>query len=389
MRGISGTREAAGSAAVLAGADEIAKVSDTIGTFVKIMKEADQAVPLGAYDGSMPAVRMTRRAWLAAAAVTAGAQAGEGRVMTVRGPVAPGALGLMLPHEHLFSNFGEEPAEPPRYDDAALLQTVVPIARRVKELGCGTLADATAAWFGRSPVLLKTISEKTGLHVLTNTGYYGAASDRYVPKPAYEEDAARLAARWVREWREGIAGTGIRPGFIKTGVDAGPLSEIDAKLVRAAALTHRSTGLTMAVHTGGNPEAAMRQLAIVREEGVSPEAWIWVHANQVKSGEEEALEKAAGAGAWISLDGLDEATLERHLELVLRLRAKGHLNRVLLSHDGNSFRAGGKRPERPYTLLFEKLLPELRRAGLSGAEIDQLTRSNPARAFTVRRRLAG
>ncbi len=309
--------------------------------------------------------------------------------MTVRGPVAPEALGVMLPHEHLFSNFGEEPAEPPKYDEAALLEAVVPYARRVKELGCGTLADATAAWFGRSPVLLRTISEKTGLHVLTNTGYYGAASDRYVPKHAYEEDAARLAARWVREWREGIAGTGIRPGFIKIGVDAGPLSEIDEKLVRAGALAHRDTGLTIAVHTGGNPEAALRQMAIVREEGVLPAAWIWVHANQVRSGEEEALEKAAGAGAWISLDGLDEATLERHLELVLRLRAKGYLSRVLLSHDGNSFRAGGKRPMREYTLLFEKLVPEMRRAGLTRAETDQLTRDNPARAFTVRRRLSG
>ncbi len=309
--------------------------------------------------------------------------------MTVRGPVAPEALGVMLPHEHLFSNFGEEPAEPPHYDEAALMQAVMPFARRLKELGCGALADATAAWFGRSPVLLKAISEKTGLHVLTNTGYYGAASDRYVPKHAFEEDAARLAGRWVREWREGIAGTGIRPGFIKTGVDAEPLSEIDAKLVRAAALAHRDSGLTVAVHTGGNPEAAMRQMAILREEGVLPEAWIWVHANQVKSGEEELLEKAAAAGAWISLDGLDETTLERHAELVLRLRAKGHLSRVLLSHDGNSFRAGGKRPARPFTLLFEKLLPELRRAGLEEAEIRRLTRDNPARAFTVRRRLAG
>ncbi len=210
-----------------------------------------------------------------------------------------------------------------------------------------------------------------------------------MPKHADGENAAQLAARWVREWREGIAATGIRPRFIKTGVDGGPLSEIDAKLVRAAALTHRETGLTIAVHTGGNPESAMRQIAILREEGVSPEAWIWVHANQVKSGEEEALLRAADAGGWISLDGLDETTQQRHLELVLRLRAKGHLHRVLLSHDGNSFRAGGKHPMRPYTLLFEQFLPKLRQAGLREDEIRRLTRDNPARAFTVRRRLAG
>jgi len=336
----------------------------------------------------MPEAKLTRRACLAAPWVAAwGAE--EGRVMTVRGPVAAGKLGVMLPHEHLFSNFGEEPAEPPVYDEAALLAAVTPYARRVRQLGCEALADATAAWFGRSPALLRSISEKTGLHILTNTGYYGAASDRYVPRHAFEEDAARLAGRWLREWREGIGGTGIRPGFIKTGVDAGPLSEIDAKLVRAAAITHRECGLTIAVHTGGNPEAAIRQMAILREEGVSPEAWIWVHANQVKRGEEAALDEAAGAGAWISLDGLDEASMERHLALAARLRNAGHLGRLLLSHDGNSFRAGGKRPMRPFTLLFEKFLPELRKAGFAEAELRQVIRGNPARAFTVRRRLAG
>ncbi len=307
--------------------------------------------------------------------------------MTVRGPVPPEKLGWMLPHEHLFSNFGEEPAEPPVYDEAKLLAEVIPYAQRVRQLGCGAIADATAAWFGRSPRLLRAISEKTSLHILTNTGYYGAASDRYVPKHAFEESHTTLAARWLREWREGISGTGIRPGFFKIGVDSGPLSEIDAKLVRAAAAAHRECGLTIAVHTGGNPEAARQQLAILREEGVSPEAWIWVHANQVKPGEEQVLEEAARAGAWVSLDGLDDASLERHLELLLRLRAMGRLPRVLLSHDGNSFRTGGRRPLRGYTLLFEQFVPRLRKEGLAEAEIRRLTRDNPARAFTVRRRL--
>lgn len=307
--------------------------------------------------------------------------------MTVRGPVPPRQLGVMLPHEHLFSNFGEEPAEPPVYDEARLLAKVIPYAQGVRRMGCGAVADATAAWFGRSPHLLRTISEKTGLHILTNTGYYGAASDRYVPRHARQESAAQLAARWLREWREGIGGTGIRPGFLKIGVDSGPLSEIDARLVRAAAITHKESGLVIAVHTGGNPASARQQLEILREEGVSPEAWIWVHAHQVRPEEQEALAEAARAGAWISLDGLDPGTLERHLELVFWLRARGHFRRLLLSHDGNSFRAGGKRPMRGYTLLFEQFLPRLTKEGLAPAEIRQLTRDNPAEAFTVRRRL--
>ena len=61
-------------------------------------------------------------------------------------------------------------------------------------------------------MLLRRLSEATGLHILTNTGYYGAANDIAIPKHAYDETAAQIAARWTAEARDGIEGTGIRPG---------------------------------------------------------------------------------------------------------------------------------------------------------------------------------
>ncbi len=76
------------------------------------------------------------------------------------------------------------------------------------------------------------------MNIITNTGYYGAAGDKYIPKHAYSESAEELASRWINEWKNGIGSTGIKPGFIKIGVDDGPLSDIDKKLVEAAALTH-------------------------------------------------------------------------------------------------------------------------------------------------------
>ena len=39
----------------------------------------------------------------------------------------------------------------------------------------------------------------------------------------------------MREFEEGIDGTGIRPGFIKIAVNPGPLIPIQQKMVRAAA----------------------------------------------------------------------------------------------------------------------------------------------------------
>jgi phosphotriesterase-related protein len=303
----------------------------------------------------------------------------EGKVMTVLGPVNPASLGLMLPHEHIMSIFGEDPAERAQYDRAKLLDTVLPYLDQVRKLGCRCLADCTAAYFGRDPGLLRDISTISGIKLLTNTGYYAAAADRYVPASAREESADQIAARWIREWKEGIAGTGVRPGFIKLGVDSGSLSELDRKLIQAAARTHLQSGLTIAVHTGDNPAAAREQLAVLRDEKVSPQAWIWVHAHSVK--EEDALIEAAMRGAWLEFDGLQPDSIDRHVHLVQKMKDRRRLEQVLLSHDGNSYRAG--KLVKPYDALFTHMIPALQKADFTAQEIRLLTIDNPARAFTI------
>ena len=74
--------------------------------------------------------------------------------------------------------------------------------------------DCTPAYIGRDPRVLQKLARQTGLHILTNTGYYGGANDKFVPKHAYEESAAQLAARWVGEWKNGVEDTGVKPGFL-------------------------------------------------------------------------------------------------------------------------------------------------------------------------------
>ena len=158
------------------------------------------------------------------------------------------------------------------------MRTALPYLREVKARGVQTLIDCTPAWLGRDPGLLKRLSRESGLRLVTNTGYYGAAGDKYVPAHAYTESADQLAARFVAEARDGIEGTGIRPGFIKTGVDAGALSAIDRKLIAAAARCHLVTGLTVAVHTRDGA-AAMDVIATLAAEGVGGPRRVRQHAD--------------------------------------------------------------------------------------------------------------
>lgn len=302
--------------------------------------------------------------------------------MTVTGPIQPEELGTALPHEHILSRFGEPPARRPDYELQDLFDTVVPLLEEVQSLGCDSIIDCTAAYFGRDPLIMHRLAEITGLHLLTNTGYYGAVDDRYVPDHAYEASAAQLADRWLDEWTGGVDGTGVRPGFIKTAVDPGPLSSIDRKLVRAAAKTHAESGLTIAVHTSDNVPAAREQLSILDDEGVAPSAWIWVHAQNVD--DIDALAEAAERGAWIEFDGLAPGdAIDHHLDLVLEMRERGLLDRVLLSHDGSSYPPEGTEP-RPFDTLFRTFLSELRSAGLDQETTRRLTVDNPRRAFTIR-----
>ncbi len=314
-------------------------------------------------------------------------ESSEGKVVTVTGPVPPEQMGVTLPHEHVLVDFiGADRIHPGRYDREEAFQVILPHLKAVRELGCRTFCECTPNFLGRDPRLLVRLARATGLNILTNTGLYGAAKDKYVPEYAYRETAEQLARRWEEEFRRGIAGTGVRPGFIKIGVDAGKLSPIDRKLVVAAALVHRATGLTIAAHTG-NGEAALEELGVLRSEGVSPAAFIWVHAqNERDTG---ILEAAARQGAWVEFDGLGPRSLDRHLELVGQMRAKGLLGRVLVSHDAGWYHVGESRGGRfrPYTTLFTDFLPRLRKAGWNEDEVSRLVVANPREAFQIRRRL--
>lgn len=319
----------------------------------------------------------------------AGAQssATEGTVMTVTGAIPISEVGVMLPHEHLLSMFGGDPVEHAQYDESRISSQVVPYGRQLKSLGCDSIADCTTARFGRRPDLLAKLSHATGLKILTNSGYYGAANGRYVPEHARSETADQLATRWIAEWKNGIGDSDIRPGFLKIAVQPGVLSALDAKLVRAAAITHKETGLTMAIHTGHSTESVRGQRDILREEGVALSAWIWVHANKVEDPSE--LIRVANDGGWIELDGVstNPDLRTRHLSLLAALRKAGRLDRVLLSHDGSSLPYGGK-PMRPFDALFTDFLPAMRKDRYDDEEIRQVTVENPGNAFQVARRLS-
>lgn len=305
-------------------------------------------------------------------------------------------MGLTLIHEHVFLDWaGAAKTRPETWNNDSATAVILPYLRAAQQHGVKTILECTPNYIGRNPRLLARLADSTGLQFLSNTGYYGARGDQHIPASAYTETVDQIAERWVQEYQQGIDGTGIRPGFIKIGVDGdSTLSEIDTKIVQAAAGTHLRTGLTIVAHTGPD-HLALQQVEILEQAGVSLNAWVWTHA---QGGSDEVRVALAKKGAWISLDGLgwvnaadrsEASALMKYVRAIEKLKQEGLLKRVLLSHDAGWYTHGvpGGGLFQPYTLIFTHLLPLLRERGFSKGEVRQVLVKNPREAYAIRVRI--
>ncbi len=305
------------------------------------------------------------------------------RIITVKGPIAPGDMGVTLPHEHIMCDFvGADQTGSHRWDQTEVVTAMERHVQEIADLGVSSFVDCSPMYIGRDPEVLRGISDLTGVHILTNTGMY---KEPFLPQYAFDVEAEELAADWIREALAGSEGTGILPGFIKTAVERTTLAPMQRKITTAAAITAAQTGLSIATHTGV-AVAAEEILQILEHRGVGPERWIFVHAQNEE--DLDALVEIARRGAWIELDGLSPSSADKHLLALERLLEEGFENQVLLSHDAGWYSVGepGGGEVRPYAFLFTDFLPLLRRRGVSDRTIQTITAVNPSRAFSVERK---
>ena len=325
----------------------------------------------------------------------AGSLATVAGVACKRTVASPEMAGSVMVHSHIFIDH-QDPATPPqdtdplrRYDYDSLLRAVRPKLEAVLALGCRRFLECTSPWFGRAPALMKRLAEDTGMDIWICTGLRGTAKHRYLPRYAFEESDRQLADRWIREIREGVDGNRAR--FIKLGIEGGingayegRLAEIDQKLLRAAVMTVKETGVTIACHTGDKGHAKItfaEILALLQREHMPLDRFVVVHAQH----EEDFAwhEEIVRAGCWIEFDGIGRM-VDWTAEAVASLAGKGLLHRVLVSEDrpvcmAKSVRAGVF-PEQPnywpYVRIYEEFLHKLQPAWRR-----QLMIENPVAAF--------
>jgi 5-phospho-D-xylono-1,4-lactonase len=288
-------------------------------------------------------------------------------VRTIRGDIAPEALGPCDAHEHLFLVTPAQPGD--EYSDVA---KAIEEATTLRVAGAQALVDWTPIGLGRDLDGLSAVSEATGLHVVAATGLHRDVHYE-ADDPLRADTEEGLAARFVTDLE--------RCGIIKVGAGYHSISPFEAKAFAAAADAHGEVGAPVCVHT----EHGTMGLAIVermRELGVPPDRIILAHLDRNPDAGEHA--ETAATGAWLQLDGpgrtkyWPDSTI---LGLISELAERGCAGQLLLGGDTgrrSMFRAYGGGPGLDY--VFARFKPRLERE--LGRELsDRIFVANPARAF--------
>jgi phosphotriesterase-related protein len=332
-------------------------------------------------------------------------------VMTVNGPLPAGELGRTLIHEHLhmdalpllaahrykaqstdkltLENAAEARWNPGAFLDNYRFTEPELIARELRSYvaagGCA-IVDATPRDLGRDPSVLAEIARAAGIHVVMGCGYYLEACH---PPRLAECSADAIAAELIAEIRDGVDGSGIRPGMIGEIGTGDPITEAEKKVVRATARAQLVSGLCLSIHIHPWSRGGTEVAALLREEGVDPARVILNHISTAI--DDEAYQRTLldeGYNLAYDLFGFDHSLLGAGryppsdaavAARVAQLFRAGHGRQLLISQDiGVRTRLlayGGW----GYAHLLTHVVPLLKGHGLSQGEVDAVLVANPAR----------
>jgi phosphotriesterase-related protein len=304
-------------------------------------------------------------------------------IHTLKGPVDPTSLGLILPHEHLFTDLrGPSVPDYAQREPESVVEVVAPHLADAAATGVTALVECSTVGVGRNLSVLRSLSDSTSIHIVAPTGVY---RDAFIPAAMRDMSEDELAELWTTELTEGIDGTSVRAGFIKLAMsDDGP-TPLEVRNLRAAAKASRRTGAVIGSHTIGG-RVARQEMDILENAGLDLSRWIWIHAQTEP--DVSVLNEAARRGAYVELDtvGAPFQSQPELLERVARLIEAGFLSKILLSHDAGWFDPSSpdgspKEGYRGYTALVRDFIPALRASGVRDEEIYGITVLNPRDAF--------
>lgn len=314
-------------------------------------------------------------------------------VQTFRGPVRVAELGSTLVHEHIFVGHPELDLNfpDPEWDEDALVARAVDGLERLWDLGVRTVVDLTVLGLGRDVRRVLDVAKRVSVNVLASTGYYTAdvlPAYFHTHGPGLLVDGPDpLVEFFVRDIEDGIAGTGVRAAMLKVVTDRPGLTPDVRRVMAAAAVAHRRTGVPITTHSHAPSRNGLEQQDLLRRHDVALERVVIGH-----SGDTEDLDYLCAlmdAGSTIGMDRFGMRHVlsdERRVRTVLELLRRGYAERMVLSHDASFFSRitppSWRAAETPHWNLENiprRIVPSLLAGGASEDDVHRMLVVNPAR----------
>ncbi len=317
----------------------------------------------------------------------------EKTVMTVTGPVPVNRLGVALMHEHFtFAYpgwFADDSLSP--YNRDAAETACLGVLEDVKKFGVQTIVDATAADVGgRDPVLLKNLSEKSGVHIIAATGLFPesvGAGNYYKWQSTMrgrnlEEDLYEL---FSTEINVGIRGSGVKAGILKVATGDPGITEYEATVFTAAVRVAKETGVSIITHTEAATVGPAQQELFLKL-GANPERIMIGHQNNSEI-IDYALSQLEMPGFYLGFDRVNPLMSAASEDNIVSLVMRGFGDRLMISHDCIFVWLGRPGKFAPQfsgwypDYLFKKLIPKMKAAGVTDEQIRGILVDNPRRFF--------
>jgi phosphotriesterase-related protein len=314
-------------------------------------------------------------------------------VNTVAGKMAVADLGRTLVHEHVLIGFPgwfmDARQAPFKREEA--MKRVVDAFQELHDHGVRTVIDPCPMDLGRDVEFTAEVSQRSGINLICATGVY--VEDMGIPWTMNQLPVEAIAEAFIKEIEDGVAATGIRCGVIKIATGDGAVSAYERKVITAAARAAKATGVPLISHTE-KCTCGHDQIDIATGEGLPPTSLIVGHSDGT---EDLAYQTSlAKRGVYVGFDrfGLEMGAVPDAVRIknLKALVDAGYRDQMMVSHDNVACWLGAYGAQDPLELnkimpnwkmthLFENIFPELKKLGMTDADIDVIVCDNPRRYF--------
>lgn len=315
------------------------------------------------------------------------------KVQSVLGPIDSDKLGQILAHEHITCmdwsmrmSFGLK-----YFDFDWVAKTGAAMLKKAREeWGIQTLVDGTPINLGRDVKLLAEVSKGSGVNIIASSGFY------YQDEPCLSARSAEELDEWLdQECTEGLEGTDILPGILKSAVGADGITPMLSNVLTAVGRVSARRQLPIFCHHDVRVKSGMDILDIFEKSQADISRVIVGHSGDTD--DRDYLLSMLKRGCFLGMDRFAYCdvtlSMDERVRVIVDLFQKGYAKQLLLSHDYGVYMGfqgtmeDEKKKERAnngvdFTLIHRKVLPALQRYGLTEQDLQLLMVENPRRLLT-------